>query len=61
MSMLVLGIGNPVFTDDAVGIKIVRKLKIKSPEREARTLPLSYFRLYKLFYVLKLVLCQDSC
>ena len=34
MSTLVLGIGNPILTDDGVGIKISRKLKKENPELE---------------------------
>ena len=34
MSTLVLGIGNPILTDDGVGIKIAQKLKEGKPELE---------------------------
>ena len=34
MKTLVLGIGNPILTDDGVGIKIAEKLKEKKPELE---------------------------
>jgi len=34
MNTLILGIGNPILTDDAVGIKIARKLKEESPQSE---------------------------
>jgi hydrogenase maturation protease len=34
MSTLVLGIGNPILTDDRVGIKIAQKLKKEKPELE---------------------------
>ncbi len=32
--MLILGIGNPILTDDGVGIKIAQKLKEENPELE---------------------------
>jgi len=32
MNTLILGIGNPILTDDGVGIKIVQKLKEGNPE-----------------------------
>ena len=35
MSTLVLGIGNPILTDDGVGINIAHRLKEKKPEVEA--------------------------
>jgi len=35
MNTLVLGIGNPILTDDGVGINIARRLKEKKPEVEA--------------------------
>ncbi len=34
MNTLILGIGNPILTDDGVGLKIARKLKEKSPQSE---------------------------
>ena len=34
MKTLILGIGNPILTDDGVGIRIARKLKEESPELE---------------------------
>ena len=34
MKTLILGIGNPILTDDRVGIKIARKLKEEKPELE---------------------------
>jgi len=34
MSTLVLGIGNPILTDDGVGIKVAQKLKEGNPELE---------------------------
>lgn len=34
MNTLILGIGNPILTDDGVGIKIARKLKEESPQSE---------------------------
>ena len=34
MKTLVLGIGNPILTDDGVGIKVAQKLKEKNPELE---------------------------
>ena len=34
MNTLILGIGNPILTDDRVGIKIARKLKEEKPELE---------------------------
>ncbi len=34
MNTLILGMGNPILTDDGVGIKIVRKLKEDNPELE---------------------------
>jgi len=34
MSTLVLGLGNPILTDDGVGINIARKLKEEKPELE---------------------------
>ena len=34
MNTLILGIGNPILTDDGVGIKIARKLKGGNPELE---------------------------
>ncbi len=34
MSILILGMGNPILTDDGVGIKIARKLKEDNPELE---------------------------
>ena len=34
MSTLILGIGNPILTDDGVGIKIARKLNEGNPELE---------------------------
>ncbi len=34
MNTLVLGIGNPILTDDGVGIKIAQKLKEGNPELE---------------------------
>ena len=34
MNTLILGIGNPILTDDGVGIKIVQKLKEDNPELE---------------------------
>ena len=34
MDTLILGIGNPILTDDRVGIKIARKLKEEKPELE---------------------------
>ena len=34
VSTLILGIGNPILTDDGVGIKIARKLKEESPQSE---------------------------
>jgi len=34
MNTLILGIGNPILTDDAVGIKIAQKLKEEKPELE---------------------------
>jgi len=34
MKTLILGVGNPILTDDGVGIKIARKLKEKNPELE---------------------------
>ena len=34
--MLILGIGNPILTDDGVGIEIARKLKKGNPELEVR-------------------------
>jgi len=34
MSTLVLGLGNPILTDDGVGISIARKLKEEKPELE---------------------------
>jgi len=33
-STLILGIGNPILTDDGVGIKIARKLKEENPQAE---------------------------
>ena len=34
MNTLILGVGNPILTDDGVGIKIVQKLKEQNPELE---------------------------
>ncbi len=34
MDTLILGIGNPILTDDGVGIKIAQKLKEEKPELE---------------------------
>jgi hydrogenase maturation protease len=34
MDTLILGIGNPILTDDRVGIKIAQKLKEEKPELE---------------------------
>ena len=34
MNTLILGIGNPILTDDRVGIEIARKLKEEKPELE---------------------------
>ena len=34
MNMLILGVGNPILTDDAVGIKIAQKLKEENPKLE---------------------------
>jgi hydrogenase maturation protease len=34
MKTLILGIGNPILTDDGVGIKIVQELKASKPELE---------------------------
>jgi len=34
MNTLVLGVGNPILTDDGVGIRIARKLKEEAPELE---------------------------
>ena len=34
MNTLILGIGNPILTDDGVGIKIAQKLKEEKPELE---------------------------
>jgi len=34
MNTLILGIGNPILTDDGVGIKIAQKLKEENPELE---------------------------
>ncbi len=34
MNTLILGVGNPILTDDGVGIKIARKLKERNPELE---------------------------
>lgn len=34
MSALILGIGNPILTDDGVGIKIAQKLKEDNPQLE---------------------------
>lgn len=34
MNTLILGIGNPILTDDGVGIKIARKLKEEKPDLE---------------------------
>jgi hydrogenase maturation protease len=34
MNTLILGIGNPILTDDGVGIKIAQKLKEERPELE---------------------------
>ncbi len=34
MNTLILGIGNPILTDDAVGIKIAQKLKEENPKLE---------------------------
>ncbi len=34
MKTLIIGIGNPILTDDRVGIKIARKLKEEKPELE---------------------------
>ena len=34
MSTLILGVGNPILTDDGVGIKIAQKLKEQNPELE---------------------------
>jgi len=34
MNTLILGIGNPILTDDGVGIKIARKIKERNPELE---------------------------
>lgn len=34
MNTLILGMGNPILTDDGVGIKIARKLKEDNPELE---------------------------
>ena len=34
MNTLILGIGNPILTDDGVGIKIARKIKEGNPELE---------------------------
>ena len=34
MNTLILGIGNPILTDDGVGIKIAQKLKGSNPELE---------------------------
>lgn len=34
MNMLILGIGNPILTDDGVGIKITQKLKEENPKLE---------------------------
>jgi hydrogenase maturation protease len=34
MKTLILGVGNPILTDDGVGIKIARRLKERNPELE---------------------------
>ncbi len=34
MKTLILGVGNPILTDDGVGIKIAHKLKERNPELE---------------------------
>ena len=34
MNTLILGIGNPILTDDRIGIKIAQKLKERNPELE---------------------------
>ncbi len=34
VSTIILGVGNPILTDDGVGLKIARKLKEKSPQSE---------------------------
>ena len=34
MNTLILGIGNPILTDDGIGIKITRKIKEGNPELE---------------------------
>ncbi len=34
MNTLILGVGNPILTDDGVGIKIARKLKEENPGLE---------------------------
>ena len=34
MNTLILGIGNPILTDDGVGIKIAQKLKAENPKLE---------------------------
>jgi len=34
MNTLILGVGNPILTDDGVGIKIAQKLKEENPELE---------------------------
>jgi len=34
MNTLVLGVGNPILTDDGIGIKIARRLKQKKPDLE---------------------------
>ena len=34
MNTLILGVGNPILTDDGVGIKIAQKLKEEKPELE---------------------------
>lgn len=34
MNTLILGVGNPILTDDGVGIKIARKLKERNPDLE---------------------------
>ena len=34
MNTLILGIGNPILTDDGVGIKIAQKIKEENPELE---------------------------
>ena len=34
MKTLILGIGNPILTDDGVGIRIAQKLKDENPKLE---------------------------